>query len=725
MAVISASCSLEAHLAIGAQDYVATDYVAVGYIEHSIESEVVRFIDASVTLSSTASVSVTAGSILDTTVSLTATVTTVVTAQETPEQVSSTIPITATTTVDAKGILAGVASLSSTAGLTVVGGKTFEAQSTFGGTASVSVDTEVMLPFGVHGRPRRFGNQTIRRNTSFEFYDSTVNNMIEFINDQTATKNYMYVPGSELQTTLNPQDPWTLEFFYEPNVFNNDSTSIQQTTKRIFEYYNSADDGDTYIYIDISFNPLQEPATYGVGYRYSDSGASYTIDRSQSSGGDDIKSPDHFAITYDGNTSGDGQGTIQFYFNGKYVTPTAGQFTIDSAGEYIPTTTWVPPSHATSEWRFGDLDEDTDDNHFFLDDIRLTKGLLYPRNPGVSPGGSLVPRFTPPTGDFKLDDITADTVFLINGTNNLRQSNVNMSATSTVSATERAIFDPQPSLTSTSTMSVTAIEVPEQASTTIASTLTTSVNARADFKGTANLASTSTVSVTAQEVLEQAQVNISSTLTTSVQPTRLRFGTASIPTTSTVSVTAVETPEQTSATLTIDSNLNINAGKVGEGDAPLTITSSLTVTGTVGLTVVIQNIPIDAAGTLTVSGDRIRYSSASIPSTATVTASAEELLEQAEINVPITSTVTAVNTRLRNTSVSITSTPGLTVNTIPNVFRILGANTLIIPRQTRTFAIDAQDKTLLIPQQDRLNTVNKQTRILPIPQQTRVLEIEQ
>jgi hypothetical protein len=149
------------------------------------------------------------------------------------------------------------------------------------------------------------------------------------------------------------------------------------------------------------------------------------------------------------------------------------------------------------------------------------------------------------------------------------------------------------------------------------------------------------------------------------------------------------------------------------------------VTGTVGLTVVIQNIPIDAASTLTVSGDRIRLSSTTIPSTATVTASAEELLEQAEINVPITSTVTAVNTRLRNTSVSITATPGMTVNTIPNVFRILGANTLIIPRQTRTLAIDAQDKTLLIPQQDRLNIVNKQTRILPIPQQTRVLEIEQ
>ena len=801
MAVISASCSLEAHLAIGAQDYVATDYVAVGYIEHSIESEVVRFIDASVTLSSTATVAVTANSILDATVPLTATVTTVVTAQETPEQAQASISGTAnlsvsagairqgTTTLtsnlstqsQANSILAGSTTPSITASVVCRAGEIFttsstmnivtgitvagtvrvinvvQAQASLSATTTTTVDADSVLPYNIYGRPVRFGTGSIRRASDEPFKDAYRNivrqgNTIEFINSDLNT--YLYMPGSEFQIPLSSTDPWTLEFRLKVNDPEDSSSISAQIPQKIFEYYNSADTG---VYLRIycrtkhssEVDSTNSKTFFDIGYTFSDSGATDDFLNVFQETEKNMETWLHIALTYDGN-QGDSSGTAgrpHLYVDGRYVKPPTFLFEEDSTNAPVPVQ-WEIPSHSTSEWRFGDVDLGfLDDNHYHIDDIRLTKGVLYSRDPRVPaessynfvpPGGGTFSEIDAPPGSgasyqWTYDNsdgglelgIDSNTVFLVNGNNELITATATSSSSASVTADISFIATANINISSTSTATITAIETPEQASTTIASTLTTTASPRVDFKGTVNLASTSTVSVTAEEVLEQAQVNISSTLTTAVQSVRQRLNSVSIPTTSTVSVTAVEIPEQTSTTLTIDSNLNINAGLVGEGDAPLTITSSLTVTGTVGLTVVIQNIPIDAASTLTVSGDRIRLSSTSIPSTATVTASAEELLEQAEINVPITSTVTAVNTRLRNTSVSITSTPGLTVNTIPNVFRILGANTLIIPRQTRTLAIDAQDKTLLIPQQDRLNIVNKQTRILPIPQQTRVLEIEQ
>ena len=92
MAVISASCTLEAHLAIGSQTYVATDYVAVGYFEHSIASEFVILGTANIL--STLSISVTA--------------------QETPETATANLSSTATVSADADVIALGTATVTST-----------------------------------------------------------------------------------------------------------------------------------------------------------------------------------------------------------------------------------------------------------------------------------------------------------------------------------------------------------------------------------------------------------------------------------------------------------------------------------------------------------------------------------------------------------------------------------------------------------------------------------
>ena len=131
-----------------------------------------------------------------------------------------------------------------------------------------------------------------------------------------------------------------------------------------------------------------------------------------------------------------------------------------------------------------------------------------------------------------------------------------------------------------------------------------------------------------------------------------------------------------------------------------------------------------SALTLNVSGDRIRLGTTTITSTSNVATTAVETPETTSTTIASTLNVTVAGVRQPLATVNITSTPGLVANIIPNVFRILEANTLKIPKQTRTFAVPQQDKTTVIPKQTRVNTVNKQTRILPIPKQTRVLEIE-
>ena len=697
MAVISASCTLEAHLAIGSQTYVATDYVAVGYFEHSISSEFVFLGTANI--SSTLSISVTA--------------------QETPETATANLSSTATVSADADVIALGTATVTSTSNTTVAAGALTLCTATFGGElTSLTASGLVLLPFGVHGRPSRNGNSIIRRNDSFNFYDSSINRSIEFISDEGAPEsNFMFMDGTQLQNTLLPTDPFTLEFFFRP-ALENDSSSSTVVPTRIFEYFNTADDGDTYIYIDLSpRGPTVDEAGYSVGYRYSDAGASFIVDKQQGSG---IHSARHFAITYDGDTSGTGQGTVQFYVNGKYVAPTAGQFTIDSAGEYRPSTTWTPPSHTTSQWRFGN-NASSSNAHFFMDDIRLTKGLLYSRNPGVT-GQDI--RFAPPDGNFSVDDITSDTIFLITGTNNLLSAEVDITPTVTVATTAKEFIGAIVDITSTSSASITAVEVPESAVSTIASTSSLTVAPRVDFAGTVNLTPSVNVSVTAQEVIEQASVSMASTARVTTNAVKTVVSTATIPITTAVNVTALEVPESVTSNISSVSELTVNAGKVGEGLVPINATSTLTVTGTVGLTVVTQNINMPSALTLNVSGDRIRLGTTTITSTSNVATTAVETPETTSTTIASTLNVTVAGVRQPLATVNITSTPGLVANIIPNVFRILEANTLKIPKQTRTFAVPQQDKTTVIPKQTRVNTVNKQTRILPIPKQTRVLEIE-
>lgn len=740
MAVISASCTLEAHLAIGSQTYVATDYVAVGYIDHTLSSD--AFTLATANVSSTLSVSVAAKVFENVTANI-----------------SSTSNVSATARFDASANVTAP----STVNVTVAAGQTIGAAATFGGQTGLTVDTLVFLPFGIHGRPARFGNQIIRRNTTEPFFDAfgnvmRVGNSIEFIGTTGTEKNYMFVPGSELQVPINANDPWTLEFRFKPANAQDSSSVSNQVPKRIFEYFNHADDGDTYIYIDcrdrFTFtdsegqSQLVSRTSFTVGYRYSDDGSSYSADFNETFR--NLETYGHFAITYDGNTSGSDGPTVQFYLDGRTVVPAAGLFTTDSAGESRPTGTWTPPSHSTSEWRFGDLDTDTSENHFFMDDIRLTKGLLYPRDPAQR--GIATSIFTPPGGgnrrfidqppgtgqayQWTYDDstaitandgsleITSDTAFLINGTNNLLVAEIDITPTVSVAVTakefEGAIID----ITSTSSASITAVEVPESTGTTIASTSNLTVAPRVDFVGTVNITPSVNVSVTAQEVIEQASVTIPITATVTPTAVKTVVSTASIPITSSVSVTAVEVPESVSVNISSPSDLTVNAGIVGEGLAPINATSSLTVTGTVGLTVVTQNINMPSTLSLNISGDRIRLGTTTITSTSNVATTAVETPETTSTTIASTLNVTVAGVRQPLATVNITSTPGLTANVIPNVFRILAANTLKIPKQTRTFAVPEQNKTTVIPKQTRLNTVNKQTRILPIPKQTRVLEIE-
>ena len=699
MAVISASCTLEAHLAIGSQTYVATDYVAVGYFEHSISSEFVFLGTANI--SSTLSISVTA--------------------QETPETATANLSSTATVSADADVIALGTATVTSTSTTTVAAGAVTLCTATFGGElTSLTASGLVLLPFGVHGRPSRNGNSIIRRSNTESFHSVTPDTTVEFINDEgVAENNFMFMDGTQLQTTLGANDPFTLDFYFKPAIANDSSSSTVVPT-RVFEYFNKADNGNTYIYIDISpRGPTVDTPGYSVGYRYADNGASFTIDKQHGVG---LDAAHHFAITYDGNTGGNDTGTVQFYFDGKYVIPTAGQFTTDSAGENRPSTTWTPPSHATSEWRFGNTGSSSN-AHFFMDDIRLTKGILFPREPSQS-GGSSVPRFTPPAGNLTIDDITSDTVFLINAQNRILAAEVEITPTVTVATTAKEFIGAIVDITSTSSASITAVEVPESAVSTIASTSSLTVAPRVDFAGTVNLTPSVNVSVTAQEVIEQASVSMASTATVTTNAVKTVVSTATIPITTAVNVTALEVPESVTSNISSVSELTVNAGKVGEALAPINATSTLTVTGTVGLTVVTQNINMPSALTLNVSGDRIRLGTTTITSTSNVATTAVETPETTSTTIASTLNVTVAGVRQPLATVNITSTPGLVANIIPNVFRILEANTLKIPKQTRTFAVPQQDKTTVIPKQTRVNTVNKQTRILPIPKQTRVLEIE-
>jgi hypothetical protein len=806
MAVKQASCNLDIRLLIGVQDYVATDYVALGYIEHTTTAqEVVE--QAQVTVASTLSITPNATAKFQGTTTIASTVNVSVSALDT-DQAS--------------------VSISSSSGMTVGATRQHNTSVTIPITASMAAVDSYATP--------TLGLQTSDTGSITRITDGvwTGNGAISVNNLDSSSRNFFTVNGKDLEDNgLGPGDPFTIDFMFKIDQHRTtlDSSAPQNITARkitLFQWEVPGNPGDYGGSTGNPFGTIQiqiQLGTNGVAtsviddinwaYHYQVNGGNSRPNNTHSSNffgttakdengiikdltvgsygiSDALKATGrryydwhHVCLQYRGNKNFSSSGDNSHYDDNPdgeeykdYITcfingirlrqpGTDGRF-IEIGNAFTDSWRSVPGqyngAHTHATFKFGDLgpsdQNELRDHNLRFDNVRISKGVRFENDIATfgEAGNGYVPgyndfreSFVPP--NFIDPDDSSVSVYDDSSTRGLVSFGTNfddstlflltadqqlspvpsgliiapaddITITSNVSADATTIIGGTINITPSVSVSVTAIEVPEKATSTISSTLSVSPTANVIAAGTATVASTLGVSVTAEETPEQATANLSSTLSVSATPTRIKSTSSTLASTATVSVTAVETPEQASVTISNTVSVSTSANRILDTGATISSTSSIAVTGTIGLSVVIQNIPVSGTLGLTVQGDRIRLATSTIAPQSSMSVTAEEVLEQATTTISSTLTVSPTNTRLRNTSVSITATPGLTANVIPNVFRILAANTLTIPKQTRTFAVPQQDKTMLIPKQTRLNTVNKQTRILPIPKQTRVLEIE-
>lgn len=806
MAIKSASCNLEIHLAIGVQDYVVADYVAVGYFEHTTSAqEVVE--QAQVTVASTASVSTNATGLF---------------------QGTTTIPATVNVSASALDTDQAVVSITSNSGITVAGTKQRNVTATIPITATTTVDIYATPTLAI----TTSDTGSVTRTTDGVWTGAGA--VIITNADDSSSRNFFTVNGKDLEDNgLGPGDPFTIDFMFKIDQHKTtlDSSAPQNITSRritLFQWEVPGNPGDyggssgapfgtIQVQIQLGTNGVATPVIDDINwaYHYQVNGSNSRPNNTHSSNffgttakdensvvkdlsvgsygiSDALKATGrryydwhHVCLQYRGNKNFSGSGDDAHYDDNPdgeeykdYITcfingirlrqpGTDGRF-IEIGNAFTDSWRTVPGqydgAHTHATFKFGDIGPmlgDADRNHTLrFDNVRISKGVLFENDiatfgqasDGYVPGyNDFRQSFAPPDftqeGDSTVsiyDDSSTrgtiafgtnfdqNTLFLLTADQNLSPivsgvvaapvDNIPITASVTVNANFQV--GARVNIASTSSASITAVEVPESAVTTIASTSNVSATPRVDFSGTANLTPSVNVSVNAQEVIEQASVSMASTATVTTNAVKTVVSTTTIPITAAVNVTAAEVPESVTANISSQSQVNVNAGKVGEALAPINATSTLTVTGTVGLTVVTQNINMPSALTLNVSGDRIRLGTTTITSNSNVATTAVETPETTSTTIASTLNVTVAGVRQPLATVNITSTPGLVANIIPNVFRILEANTLKIPKQTRTFAVPQQDKTTVIPKQTRVNTVNKQTRILPIPKQTRVLEIE-
>lgn len=201
------------------------------------------------------------------------------------------------------------------------------------------------------------GTGTVLRTTDGAYAG---NGAIKFETTALQQQAYLYVKGSDFADagTLISGDDFTVEFFFKA-----DSNTPTNSPTQLFEYYNS--NTGAYMKLIVDLPSGGQGNILSFGYTFNDSSSTSIIDINESD--INLNTWCHVALQYNGEY-------VQAFIDGRRLLPYP--FETDSTNAARPTNTFST-AHTNSEWRFGDTDTATDANLFYMDNIRISRGLRY------------------------------------------------------------------------------------------------------------------------------------------------------------------------------------------------------------------------------------------------------------------------------------------------------------------------------------------------------------